>query len=335
MNYKESPEILKEIKKAKKILFNLHRGPDGDSIGSALGFAEALKIIGKDVSIVYTKTSQISENLLNLPNAQKVKQVDFSTFDFGQYDLFIITDSAEWLQVTDNKDVKIPSNIKKIVIDHHATNYGFGDINIIDSTKSSCAEIVYLTLKDMKLEINKTSATLFLAGILSDTGMFRFAKGPETLTYTSELMELGGDKDFVVQELISSMDFNSLKMYGEFISRMQIDAKYKFMYTAVPYEVYKKYGKPAKVSSYFSTAYGAVLKGTNFGIVILEKEKNKIDISFRSKENFDISGMATELGGGGHRQAAGGQILDVEFDEAIKKVLEIARKYVAENLERN
>lgn len=330
MKYSESSLISDEIKKSKKILINLHRGPDGDSIGSALGLSSILEKIGKEVSVVYTNTSRIAENYLSVPNINTIKQIDFSTFNFDEYDLFIIPDTSEWIHVTDNEDALLPK-ITTIVIDHHINNSKFGTINLIDAGKSSCSEIIYLLAKDLDLEIDKTSATLLLLGMLTDTGMFRFSKNPDDLIHAAELMNLGADKEFISKNIMDVFSFSQIKIYGEFISRLELDKKYNFMYTSVPYEIYEKYNKPAKVSSTFSTLFASSVNDIDFGIVMLEREKNIIDISFRSRK-FDVSRMAKELGGGGHINASGGCIKGMSFNDAVENVLMVAKKYASGNI---
>ena len=88
MNYKESILILEEIKKSEKILINCHRGPDSDSVGSALALQEILQIMEKDVEVVCP--SDIPEDLLFLSEAKNIRRVNFTSFDFSEYDLFLI-----------------------------------------------------------------------------------------------------------------------------------------------------------------------------------------------------------------------------------------------------
>jgi len=104
MNYKESKEILAEIKKAETILLNCHRGPDPDSIGSALALYGALKKLGKKVVII-CPSDELPRNMKFLKNYGKIlKGVDFAKFDFSKFDLFIVLDSSSWGMVSDLRD---------------------------------------------------------------------------------------------------------------------------------------------------------------------------------------------------------------------------------------
>lgn len=145
MFYKESSSILKQIKKAKRILLNCHRGPDPDSFGSTLALYKALSKMGKTLEIICPST--FTQKFSNLANFEKTKTVSFAGFDFSKFDLFIIADSSSWEMVSDNGELPVP-DIPIAVIDHHLTNKKFGLINLVDSKIGSCAEVVYKVLKD-------------------------------------------------------------------------------------------------------------------------------------------------------------------------------------------
>ncbi|HCC09048.1 TPA: phosphoesterase, partial [Candidatus Woesebacteria bacterium] len=71
--------------------------------------------------------------------------------------------------------------------------------------------------------------------------------------------------------------------------------------------------------------------GTEFGIIMIETSENILSVSFRSRTGFDVSKVANEVGGGGHKAAAGARIEGLPFQEAVNKVLTVARKYVQKN----
>ncbi|MGB6838902.1 MAG: DHH family phosphoesterase, partial [Microgenomates group bacterium] len=145
MKYKESRQIFKEIKGAGKIVINCHRGPDPDSVGSALALYQVLQSLDKEVEVICPDNLLDSYRFLRF--SEKVKRINFEKFDFSSFDLFIVLDSADWGMVTGNISISQP-DIKTIVIDHHRTNRGFGKINLIDSKASSTAEVLYLLFED-------------------------------------------------------------------------------------------------------------------------------------------------------------------------------------------
>jgi len=327
MNYPESQLILEEIKKANKILLNCHRSPDPDSIGSTLAMRKVLIGLGKTVKVI-CPSPELYENVNYLEGFGEIqKSVDFTKFDFSEYDLFLTLDSASLSQVVGLKDYN-PKNIKIIVIDHHLTNDKYGEINLIDDKVTSVGELLYLIFKDWSVEIDKNTADCLMAGIVGDTGAFRYpGADKKTFKIIGELMEIGADKDRAIHELYRSEPFELIKFYGEVLSRVQIDKEYGFVWSAIPYEVYEKLGKPSLAKESAASLFAQVVKDTDFGFIALEQEKGKLSISFRSRSGLDTSKIAKELGGGGHVYASGGKIEGLPFEEATQRVLATCRKY--------
>jgi phosphoesterase RecJ-like protein len=323
MNYKESAKILKEIKNAKKILVNCHRGPDSDSVGSALALSRVLKELDKDVIIICP--SDIPADLMFLDGADRVKRVNFSSFDFSNYDLFFIIDSSTYAMVTGLKDNDKPS-INTVVIDHHISNEKFGKINLVDTKTTSTGEILYKVFEDWGRAIDKETGECLLTGIIGDTGSFQYQNvGQGTLRIAASLMDLGADKDKIVYNIYRNIDFKEVKMWGKFIESMKIEDN--FVWSAISLATYKNFGEYPYAKEDVANLFFPVVKGTDFGIVMVETNENVLSVSFRSRSGFDVSKIAEEVGGGGHKPAAGARIEGLPFQDAVNKVLAAARKY--------
>lgn len=325
MNYDLSAKILEEVKEADKILINCHRNPDPDSIGSALALFGVLKKMGKEVEVICS--TKLDKNTEFLKYFKEIKTVDFKKFNFKDFDLFIVLDSSTWDMVTGAKDVLRPEGLKIITIDHHFTNDKFGDVNLIDPQVTSAAELLYKVLSDWEVKLSKETATAILAGIISDTGAFRYpGVSKETLLIASSLISKGADKEKIIFSIFNNLQINVLKMVGEMINKLELDDENKFCWCAIPLSLYEKYGKPDGAKEYASNTFIQSISATDFGIIMVEVEEKKLSVSFRSRSGFDVSKIALALGGGGHKAAAGANILGLPFEEAVKKVLETARK---------
>jgi len=323
MNYKESVPILKEIKKAKRILVNCHRGPDSDSVGSALALYRVLKSLGKEVSIICP--SDLPADLIFLKDANLVRRVNFSSFDFSPYDLFLIIDSSTYAMVTGLKDSDKPT-INTIVMDHHFSNDKFGKINLVDAKMTSTGELLFRVFSDWKVEIDKDTAECLLTGIIGDTGSFQYQNvGQETLKTAAILMEKGADKDKIIYNIYRNIDFKEVKMWGKFIESMMIEDN--FVWAAISLSTYKDFGEYPYAKEDVANLFFPIVKGTDFGIVMVETSDEVLSVSFRSRSGFDVAEIAKEVGGGGHKAAAGARIEGMPFQEAVNKVLVAARKY--------
>jgi phosphoesterase RecJ-like protein len=214
------------------------------------------------------------------------------------------------------------------VIDHHKTNKGFGKINVIDEKTTSTAEILYLMFKDLDIKITPEIATALLTGIIGDTGVFQFkGVGAKTLDIAKNLMELGANKDEIVFNIYNSYEFNLLKLLGEILLKIEKDTKHRFLWSAIPFDIYNKYSRPESVKEVAATMFSRIVKGTDFGMIMIETKEKYLAISLRSRTDFDVSKIAVALGGGGHKNAAGATIEGKEYEEAVEEVLQIARKF--------
>lgn len=334
MNYPESPLILEEIKKAKRILVNCHKGPDPDSVGSALAMYEVLQVyFKKDVTIVCPDDLPESTKFITegIHGDLVFEKVDFDKFDISKYDLLITLDSASWSMVRgggNNDELKI----KTVVIDHHNSNERYGSVNLIDSVISSTAELLYFVFNDWGIQPDIERdypyfQKAILAGILSDTGCLRYSSvDSKTMSVVAELMKYT-DMNKIIFNLYQNVPLNSIKLTGEILSRMIVEDEYKFVYSATSFKEYGKYDSDDMARDLVSGGFIQSVEGTDFGFVAVEESQNVLSISFRSRTNFDVSKIALELGGGGHKVASGAKIRETEFSEALEKVLLVCRKY--------
>lgn len=324
-HYSLSNSILTEIKKADNILINVHRNPDLDSIGSATALYQALTHMNKKVNIICPH--QIPENFKFLKGAKQVKTIDFTNFKkwAGQYpaptfDLFIILDSGSYDIVTGSKEIKLPE-IKKIIIDHHRTNmFSDVEINLYDEIAATC-EIIYQMFLDWKIKIDPEMATSLLSGIAGDTVFFKYG-GNTKLTFkiATELLDKGADKNKLIDQAFDSFDFDLVKLIGETLKKMEKGNG--FVYSIIDYETYVKYGKPKGARELVANLFARSIKGYDLGIIIFEVQRNMFSLSFRSKENVDVSKIAKKLGGGGHKNAAGATVYGT-IDQVITKIKEV------------
>ena len=329
MNYDKSEEVLEKIKGVERILINCHRNPDADSMGSALALYKVLSQMGKRVEII-CPTKIEWQALGFLKNFKRIKTINFSKFDFSKHQLLIVLDSSSWDMVSDTSDYA-PPKIPVIVIDHHKTNEKFGDINLVDENVTSTGELLYRVLEDWEVVIDKDTATALLTGIIGDTGTFSYpGVGAQTLKAAGLLMEKGADKDKIVHYVFRSVDFKMVQFWGEVIRNAKVDEVYKFLWSAIPFRRFVELGSLVGGRESAASLFVQVVEGTDFGVIMVEQEKKKLSISFRSRTGIDTSVLAKKLGGGGHRYASGARVEGVRFDAAVARVLTMIRESVNE-----
>lgn len=322
--YSQSKQILDEIMKAQNILINIHRNPDLDSIGSSTAMCQALINMGKKVTLACP--NEIPENFKFLKGANKVEKIDYSNFKnftnfINSFDLFLILDSGSYDVVTGSKEIKLP-DIKKIIIDHHQTNdWNNYLLRLLNIEASSTSEIIFQMFLDWKIKIDSEMATSIFAGIAGDTVFFKYEKNAnKTFNIAVELLELGADKNKIVEQSFDSLDFDLVMTLGEFLIKMEKGND--FVYSIIDNKTFKKYGAHQGARETMANLFARSIKGYDFGIMAVEYEKDKFAVSFRSKKHTDVSVLAKKFGGGGHKNAAGATIYG-NIDQVIKKIKEI------------
>ena len=319
--------ILKAIREAKKILINIHPHADLDSVSSALAFKKVIEQIDGKKKVLVVSPEAIKEDFSFLGEEVKnIKVIDFSSFDFSSFDLFLILDASSNDRVTGSKKIFLPRSIKKIVVDHHLNNQIVADIKLINEEACATCEILFKLFSDWQIKIDRYLATLILAGMAGDTVFFRyFSDVKNQWKLVARLLRLRADF-FLIRKNYFSYSLPFLQFLGEFLRRLKIEKKdgKKFAWAAMSFEEYQQFGLPATGQSFVADLFLAAIKEVDFGFLILEKEKNKLSLSFRSKEEINVAEIAQRLGGGGHKNAAGATV-EGEFEKMVGKILKVVK----------
>lgn len=321
----KSKEIWNKIDSVTKIVLNLHIGSDPDSMGSAISLALVLKKLGKQVTVV--SEDEPSIKFRHLSGFELIHIVDYSNFDWKNYDLFISTDTGAPNQLS-RKPIQFPLPIPTIKIDHHKSGIDFGEINLIEPNFISASEIVYLLIneKDSGL-IDKDIATWVFAGMWADSGGFIFENtSAETYRIAAKLVDKGVNFTNLIFRM-NSASIKDLKMLGYGLSNIKTYFNNKVAVTQLPYPAIVELGFDSKT---IGRGYDLIsfqmssIEDKYIIAVIHEKEPQKIGFSLRSNHPqyfYDVSAIAKQLGGGGHARAAGAKLQKLTTIEQAEKLL--------------
>lgn len=323
-----APKILEEIQKAKKILLHLHPGPDPDSYGSALAMWHYLKSLGKDVTLI-GGDSPPKLAMSQFPGYDQITRKNYFEIKPEEFDLFIVLDSAALNQISKKGNVTFPPEMTVIDIDHHASNSGYGQINLVDPESAATCQIVYDLLKEWKATITPEIAACLFTGIYSDTGGFKYLPTNwETLQAGSELAKIYPDYFRIIFQIENSKTPKQLEFLGLALGSIEHYFSDKVAIACVSYDAIQKHGISADDSR--NAEVPNILKsvtGWTIGISFIERGPGVVELGFRKREyeGPDLSIVASALGGGGHKAAAGATI-NQPFDEAKKTLLEALKK---------
>lgn len=288
------------IEHSQNILLTMHERMDGDDGGSVLALLHQLEKMGKNVEAAIKKG--VPKSLSFLPGSHKI--ADDITHE--NYDL-IITCGCGTIERTGSEKIK-NLNLKIINIDHHPDNKMFGDVNMVNSAKSSVAELVYDFFKHNGWKITKEVATCLLTGIITDTGSFRHSNTQSsTFKSAGELMRNGADLNLIIKNTYKNKTQKDLTAWGKAFKNTYFDEKSKIIYAVMTEEDLTKLDSslPQNVFEGFVETLNTVPEA-KFAM-FLKQDGGIIKGSLRSetKKGVDVSEVARVFGGGGHKLAAG------------------------------
>lgn len=313
-------QIIGEIKKGKTFLVSSHVNPEGDAVGSSLALALGMRQLGKDVTVYLP--DRVPEIFRFLPSADKV----VSRLD-GTYDATFVVDCGQ-MDRLGREFNNIDEKGKIINIDHHPTNNGFGDINILEPGASATGEIVFDLLKAIPVVITIDMATNIYTAILTDTGSFRYSSAtPRAFQIAGELVAKGVDPWGIAQRVYESYPAKRFRLLGEVLETLEVTSSRKVASLIVTQEMLDKTGADKELTDGFVN-FARAVEGVEVAVLFRESGPGVCKVSFRSRGRCDVSQIAEVFGGGGHRNAAGCEIKG-PLEEVKAKVLKAINKQLA------
>jgi len=311
-----SMNISSIIRGRKKIIILPHILPDGDTLGSSIALKKALCLLNNDVSIILD--DEIPSNLLFLADNNNIMSTKLFLDLNVNPDLVITIDTSDVERLGDRgKLLNLSEEI--LNIDHHSTNNYYGKYNIVDPDASSGGEIIYEIIKELDVEIKKDIAESLYVSLSTDTGSFKYSNtSPKTLRIAADLLEAGIDTTRIVTELYQNKPVNKIRLLSDVLSSLEIYYDGKLSIMSVPLQMFEKNNAHTSESDGI-IEYGRDIDGVEVSILLKELAPNEIKVGFRSKYDFDVSLIAMEFGGGGHKKASGCTIFDTI--ENAKKII--------------
>ena len=281
-------QIVHAIRSRERFVLSSHARPDGDSIGSQLAMAFALRELGKQAVVVNADPAppplQLFPGVADIVVAPRVE---------GAFDAAIIMECGDLTRT----GVEGLDQYFVINIDHHPDNRAYGAINWFDSTAAACGEMVYALVGALGVKVTVNIATHVYLAILTDTGSFHYSGiSPRTFDICREVVEAGVDPVRVARDVYDSNNMGRLKLFGAVLSGMQIDRTGRIAIVYLDHEMARAAG---------GTYLPLTVKEIQAVIFFKQIEGEQYRVSMRSKGDVDVGLVAKEYGGGGHRNAAG------------------------------
>jgi phosphoesterase RecJ-like protein len=300
----ELDAVIDEIRGHDRFLIVGHENPDGDALGSMLAMALGLQALGKDVAMFLQGDAPLPAEyrFLSLDGVLHEPPADLSAR------VLLAVDCANRRRIAED-DAFVDSAARVIDVDHHHDNSRFGNVNLVVDDASSTAEIVRDLLRKLDVPLTPEIAQALYVGLVTDTGRFQYTNTtPKALRLAAELVEAGADVHDVFQHVYESVQFAKLKLLARALERAQLFEGGRLV---VSYLLKDDFGDVGAEEPYSEGIIDHLrsVEGSEMVALIREPPRNEGParrVSLRSShDEVDVSAIARELGGGGHRQAAG------------------------------
>jgi len=303
--FTERDQIVAELRQAEKLLLTTHENPDGDALGSLLGMHQILTQLGKDsvmfmagadFPLPYEYRHMDLAGVVHEPPPDVTERV-VVFLDCGNIDRMPV----DFLQ---DKSLHI------LNIDHHHDNTRFGTVNLVCGNKSCTAEMVFDLAKELGAELNKEIGESLYVGLVTDTGKFMFDNTtPEAHQMAAELIEAGVSPAEIHRRLYEGLPFARTELLARALARVQ---RFDDGTVTLTYLTRDDFTESNAVETDSEGIVDHLRAVENTAVAVLVRDLLAADragsrkVSLRATDSrVDVSRIARELGGGGHRQAAG------------------------------
>jgi phosphoesterase RecJ-like protein len=324
-------DIYPQLAQPRNVVITTHQKPDADAMGSSLALFHFLKQFGHTVTVV--SPTNWAKWLDWMPGCNEVIDYDFSRQRAEE-----ALSKAEWLFCLDfnifHRTKTLTQRLKeldctKILIDHHqepdaaSFNYGISDVS-----KSSTCEMIYDFIVEAGYadRINENIAECIYAGVISDTGSFRFPSASASVhRLVADLKARGLKHSKVHENLFDNFLENKLRFTGHILlNRMQVFYEYNTALIAIPKsDLLKYYIKTGDTEGLVN--FPQTIQGIKLVALVIDRDEER-KWSFRSKGDFDCNTFARKyFEGGGHYNASGGRSSD-SLDMTVQKFKEAMKE---------
>jgi len=307
--------IASEIRARERFLLTAHEGPDGDALGSLLGMHHLLTQLGKDsVMFLAAKEFPLPIEYRFLPLEEVFHEAPADMADRAV--VFLDCGNIDRMPV----DFLSADGSFKINIDHHHDNTLFGDVNLVEVDASCTAEIVYELAILLGAEISPEIAAALYVGLVTDTGKFMYENtNARTHRIAADLIEAGVDVDETYRRLYEHVPLEKLRLLSRALDGIQHHCDGRLVLAYVTAADYEASGGGEEMTEGIIDHLRSI-EGSKVAALIRDqgdRGRAARKVSLRSSGGeIDVSAMARQHGGGGHKRAAGFST-DLELDELV------------------
>jgi phosphoesterase RecJ-like protein len=309
MDFQKAVEL---IGKSDKVLLTTHIKPDGDACGSVAAMYDALTALGKKVKLVFpSELPEWYEFLFTKKPAILDKNITVEQLKQGrldEFDLIVLVDVNSNNQLSKFSEYLKQNDKPVLVIDHHITNDGLGDVELIDNTAAATALIVFDLLKYADWEITEKIAQALFVAVATDTGWFQFGNTDSRVHRScAELIDAGVNPTGIYHDLYQNFSRQRFQLMTAMLSTLELHLDGRFATQHLRQQDFKQIGAA------YSDTENLVdecqrINSVETAALFVELPDGRVKCSLRSRGAIDVREVAQKFGGGGHTMAAGAHL---------------------------
>ena len=332
MNSEEIHLVKEILSTPKKIVITPHKNPDGDAVGSVLALWHYLKQVGHHATVIVPNDFPVF--LKWMPGVQDILNFEKNTNKSSQLieeaEIIFTLDFNDLSRVGAMQEPFLSASAKFIMIDHHQDPEPYAKVTYSDVNMSSTCEMVYNFIEYLgdRDRITSEMASCLYAGILTDTGSFKFnSTTGRTHRVVADLIDRGADNSLIHNLIFDTYAADRLYLLGRALNNLVILEEYNTAYISLSKKDLDEFNfKKGDTEGFVN--YGLSLDGICFAAIFIENgEDDFIKISLRSEGSFSVNEFArAHFNGGGHTNAAGGRS-DLSLEETISKFTSLLEGY--------
>jgi len=306
-----------------------HIHPDGDAIGSQIGLALFLEALGKKAFLVNQDPVPRIYRFLDPEGRVREYEPARDDAEIAACDAAVVIDVGALDRVGRVGEAIRRHRVPTVCIDHHVTNDGFAEINVVEPDVASSSSLVLDLIRTMGRKPSERIAEALFVGLSTDTGWFRFSNAkPPAFRDAADLVECGADPVRLYELVYENLSWPRTRLLAKTLSTLQSDADGRIAYITITRAMFDETGATEdEVEGYVD--YLRTIGGVEVIVMFRERAEGGTRVSLRSKHDADVGSLAARFGGGGHRRAAG-IVLDQPMEAVIPQILAAARRLVKE-----
>ncbi|MBP2001072.1 phosphoesterase RecJ-like protein [Paenibacillus shirakamiensis] len=313
----ELQNALAFLKEHDDFLIVSHVQPDGDAVSSTLAVGWLLSCLGKNYVMV--NEGPIPRRMSYLWHSDQVLDLSKNPLD-TKYRNVICVDCADFQRVGKTQQ-DFSEDARILNIDHHPTNDGYGEVQLIVPEAAATAEILLDLIEYAEIPLTTDIATALYTGLLTDTGGFRYSNtSPKVMAQASRLLGFGVDGPGLSELLLEQITYPQLQILTKALTKLQMSEDGLISWVSITPEDMAETGAINEDLEGIVN-YPRNVQGVEVGMLFKVIHDNAVKVSMRSAGKVDVAAICHSFGGGGHVRAAGARI-EGQLEEIIQLVVE-------------